>query len=373
MHALGVIVMVLTAARSDGVSGAGASAAASFAVVRNKILLPVTINGTGPYPFILDTVAERTIVDRALATTLGHVPRAMGPDSAASLLFVPESLSIADRLVPVEMMLVADLTPLAGQLGRPVSGILCGRTLDGPITLDFAAGRVSFDGGIPSPPAPGGVQIQLDDVSRPTVQVLINGVHIRRVVVDTMFSGVFALPESLAEETGVLAQNTVRLTVVGSGDRRSGATHVRLDRLDVGRAKIRQPLCAILAPGSPPLLGVGFLKHFRVTLDLPGAQLVLTRGDPAPLVDAPVVGCGLSLACQEDGGWIVDVAAGSPADRAGVLPGDRLSKVNGVAMGDEPYDTVLEELGGDEGDTIDVTIMRDGRTLSFLLPFERLL
>ena len=46
-----------------------------FRLVADKIIVPVTINGVGPYDFLLDTGATDTVVDRKLAEEL-HLPLA---------------------------------------------------------------------------------------------------------------------------------------------------------------------------------------------------------------------------------------------------------------------------------------------------------
>ena len=40
----------------------------------DRMLVPVTIGGAGPYPFIVDTAAERSVIARDLARGLGLAP-----------------------------------------------------------------------------------------------------------------------------------------------------------------------------------------------------------------------------------------------------------------------------------------------------------
>ncbi len=110
--------------------------------VTDRMLAPVTIGGAGPYQFIVDTAAERSVIARELAQDLG-----LAPAGRARLLSMTSSRDTATVNMP-------DVSFLAGQTrtlqpftlnGRHLgaSGILGIDALRGQrVVLDFEAGEM---------------------------------------------------------------------------------------------------------------------------------------------------------------------------------------------------------------------------------------
>ena len=69
-----------------------------------RMTVPVSIDGRGPYGFIIDTGAERTVISRELAETLG-----LGPGNSATLFSMTEASQIQTVVIP-------------GARGRPADG-----------------------------------------------------------------------------------------------------------------------------------------------------------------------------------------------------------------------------------------------------------
>ena len=73
-----------------------------FRVVRDMIVVPVTINGAGPFDFLVDTGSTDTIIDRKLAEEL-HLPSAgtmileTAEGKAATPLAQTDSLSMGGQ------------------------------------------------------------------------------------------------------------------------------------------------------------------------------------------------------------------------------------------------------------------------------------
>lgn len=106
------------------------------------MLAAVTIGGRGPYPFIIDTAAERSVISRELAREL-----ALQPAGRARLLSMTSSREFAMVSVPAVSFIpgqTRDLSAfaLSGQhVGA--SGILGIDALRGQrVVLDFAAGEM---------------------------------------------------------------------------------------------------------------------------------------------------------------------------------------------------------------------------------------
>ena len=114
------------------------------------IVVPVSVNGRGPYDFMLDTGTTITMVDRSLASELALVPRAQG--TAISLSEnIPAVVALADRLTfgPIEernaAVMIRDLGGLHN-LVPTVRGVLGQNALlHADFLLDYRHKLVEFD------------------------------------------------------------------------------------------------------------------------------------------------------------------------------------------------------------------------------------
>jgi len=110
-------------------AGSGKS---TFAFRWNKgmIFVPIRLNGSRPLSFVLDTGSTRTIVDRALATSLGLKTSGSSSLQGAGAGRVPIEFihDVSVTLPGIESagyeLSTADLQPLEASLGVRVDGIL---------------------------------------------------------------------------------------------------------------------------------------------------------------------------------------------------------------------------------------------------------
>ena len=111
--------------------------------------------------------------------------------------------------------------------------------------------------------------------------------------------------------------------------------------------------------------------------------LVRAAGDPYTLFMTPsqnkdfrqslegkLQGIGAELAFREGAIVVVAPLKGSPAQRAGLLPEDVITQVDGVDIEGESLNDVVQRIRGKKGTTVSLTILRDGefnpRTLSIV-------
>lgn len=75
-------------------------------------------------------------------------------------------------------------------------------------------------------------------------------------------------------------------------------------------------------------------------------------------------GIGVMFTMRDDTVNIISVVAGGPSSMLGVMPGDKIIKVNGVPfVGDSiDNDKVMDSLRGDLGTTVDITVLRGEST-----------
>ena len=59
---------------------------------------------------------------------------------------------------------------------------------------------------------------------------------------------------------------------------------------------------------------------------------------------------------------IKDVGAGSPAQMAGLLPGDRITAIDGVEI--KQWEDIVKQISGAQSDRLAITVLRDGRELA---------
>ncbi len=78
------------------------------------------------------------------------------------------------------------------------------------------------------------------------------------------------------------------------------------------------------------------------------------------------VGVGITALRDEDKEpiLIIDVVPNSPADKAGIEVGDRITAVDGRSVSEIGYDKAVDLIAGDMGTTVNLSLLRDGNELS---------
>lgn len=76
-----------------------------------------------------------------------------------------------------------------------------------------------------------------------------------------------------------------------------------------------------------------------------------------------LVGIGVQVTYDVQGESIeiLMVMPDSPAEKIGMLPGDRITAVNGIRVADSGYETAADAIKGEEGTEVQLTILRDGK------------
>ena len=251
----------------------------------DRMLVPVTIGGAGPYSFIIDTAAERSVIARDLARQLG-----LAPAGSARLLSMTSSRDTGMVSMPgVSFMQGATRTlqafALDGQnLGA--SGILGIDALQGQrVVLDFEAGEMRVG------PAPRGFErfgpndIIVRGRSRFGQLVLIDssaeGVAVD-VIVDSGLQvsvGNEALRRLLTSRRNQFAQ----VALVSITGERFSADYTRVDNLRIGGVQITGMPVAFanahfftrmqLTRRPALMLGMDALQMFRrVAVDFPNRR-----------------------------------------------------------------------------------------------------
>lgn len=299
--------------------------AAPSSGARGRILISTWLNGSGPYPFLLDACLQSPVISPGLAQTLGLPLHGQ----SANVVDV-ESLVVADLPAhPVEMP-VADLTALSARLGTPLAGLMPAQQPGLELTIDLEHARAAWRPLEQStlPKAARTIPLKIAAGGAPTVSVLLNGKHLRHLALDIACPDAIALPETELRAIGAW-DGGAPLMVMHTADGQA-LRYLRLAQFRVDDAGMDDPVCAVLPPGSMGRLGIGFLTLFRVTMNFEHGLMGLERSDARVFRDAPVTGTGVGLGYYHEGLWRLDVMEGSPAHQGGLRPGDCLLAVNGV-------------------------------------------
>ncbi|MDQ3966476.1 MAG: PDZ domain-containing protein, partial [Actinomycetota bacterium] len=73
------------------------------------------------------------------------------------------------------------------------------------------------------------------------------------------------------------------------------------------------------------------------------------------------VGIGIRLESKDDEVVVLSILDGSPAEEAGIEPGDVLVAIDGESMRGENIVEVTDKLGGPQGSRVELTVLRDGQ------------
>lgn len=81
-----------------------------------------------------------------------------------------------------------------------------------------------------------------------------------------------------------------------------------------------------------------------------------------------VGGIGITMEVKEDGAYVKSVIEGGEAEKAGVRANDKLLTADGVSLAGFSTDMIGEIIRGPVGTTVNITVLRDGKELSFTVP-----
>lgn len=123
---------------------------APFVLLHNQIVLPVSIEGKGPYDFVLDSGTRGTTVDLRLARRLGLPLGTRSKDAAGAgsgrargLDTICAELRVGGLRIANVSALALDLGNVSRAMGRPLGGVLGSGFLDSRITqIDYFRRRI---------------------------------------------------------------------------------------------------------------------------------------------------------------------------------------------------------------------------------------
>ena len=251
------------------------------------MLLPVSVNGEGPFEFVLDTGAGTSLLTPELADRLkiertgakqGHT--AGGPVNA--LLATADSFALGEIRRDDVDVAIMDLSHIGRAVGPRLEGDLGYNFLKHfRLTIDFRVLELTLEDPRRlerfSPPARAEVAIRLGQPSKPLVliPVFVGGQGPFQFAVDTGTSTSSISPE-LARDLNL------RSTPVGpvtTGGAHLALNAARVESLRVGGAEMRDvdvivgDFLTMLSQAAGAkldgIIGYNFLRHYKVVIDYP--------------------------------------------------------------------------------------------------------
>jgi hypothetical protein len=322
----------------------GLAADVPFTLVDNRVFVPVTLDGYGPFQMLLDTGADTGGISLNTAKAIGAPSlRSLriggageGTDAATTTRI--DSLVIGGARFSRLPMLAEDFSALNDVIGfRHFDGIV-GQALFRRyvVDLDFAAQRLRLIEPAAFTPPKGAIVVPFTFYQgfMPLVRGQVAGAR-GRFIVDlgdrsslTLF-GPFWRAHHLDD---ALQPNVEALTGYGIGGPIKGLV-VRVPRFDFGKAQALQIVARLSLQASggfadPKIagsIGTGVLRHFHTVIDYPHKRFLLVpRAPEADRYDR----AGMWLGRHGAQFAVFDVVKGGPADIAGLRVGDVVTQID---------------------------------------------
>ena len=305
--------------------------------IGNYLLLEVKWDRNGPYRFLIDTGSSVTLVTPALAQRYpGREPyspaatrvRVTGADGTVKEL--PRGslrrIELGEARFEDVEVLVYDCAPLSAHLGVKIDGVL-GFPLfrETVLSLDYPGSRVIMQAASDRPLLPGST-VEFDDTRKTPVIPVKIGDRTVVALIDSGSDAVFSLnPVGVAPRfvSGPTEGGTVG-TLGGERTRRVGRL---AESLEIGAHVFREPIVDLTDELSA--IGGGLLRHFLVSFDQKRDRVTFFRDERAPIRPTAPRSAGVSFSKTPAYWRISGVVPKSPAEEAGVQPGDLVTQING--------------------------------------------
>jgi hypothetical protein len=358
------------------IDGDAASVTLPFQLLNNHIYVTVTVNGKGPYTFIVDTgghtlLAPHLVTEVGLKTVGAAAMSGAGDKTAASGFTQVDEITLGAARLRNQFGFTAEIYQPAIE-GIRVDGMVGFELFRRfAITIDYGRHTLTITDPRRFQPGEAGTAIPFVFYDHlPMVTGLIAG-YPARFDIDTGSRSEIDItgPSASAHHLRERFPNGVH-AVTGWGVGGPARSYViRLPELTLGSVRIQKPVAglsensggSISDPNYDGNVGSGLLKRFVVTFDYAHQTMYLKPTTPA----APDVGqfdrSGMWLNAGPRGYAVTDVTPGGPADLAGVKIGDIVTSVNGAAVRmDGLADTRLQLRNQPPGSLVEMELQRDG-------------
>ena len=243
----------------------------SMELLANRPIVRATINGQGPFPFLLGSEDLRTIVDPELADTLKLKPAKGATELTVDLGFGPAHTFKTALIVEDIARVTADFS----RTTRPRGILSLTIWKDQLVTVDYSQWRVMLEPGA-LPEANGKDVFVLNPTGEFTLPLTIAEQSLE-CRVDPLFPGGLILPTAVAGTLQMVGDPKD----AGSVKTRTGALRLLETRLagnvTLGAVEVKSPIVFLSDRSETAIVGTPWLGRFLVTYDLANARVRLLR------------------------------------------------------------------------------------------------
>ena len=240
-------------------------------LLANRPIVRFTVNGQGPFAFLVAPSEPRSLIDPELAETLKLRQPKSGPVPDLTVEFgfgVNKTLK-----VPIAVQDITRLTADFGREMRPRGVISLSAWKDHIVTVDYLQWRVSIEPG--TLPEPNQKDVFALSPSGELTLPLTIAEHTLQCHVDPLFPGALVLPMSVL----VPQQIDGSFRAGGSFKTSEGMVRVQEARLAtnvmLGPFELKAPLVLLADRGQAATVGTPWLGRFAVTYDVTNARVRL--------------------------------------------------------------------------------------------------
>lgn len=346
-------------------------------------VIEATINGEGPYRFVLDTGAGTTVLNsdfvrhiklKTLGTT--RIGDPSNPTAIEATVHVIDKLSVGDAsfsdvhaVAWEDKAIQQGIGDVQGILGLPV---LAGYVL----TMDFPNRtlRLSKHG---LKDGDGSVVFSRTDHAIPTLTIDVDGQPVEAHL-DTGNASELSLPKHLMKKLKIQREPRKAHARTASGEFELLIAQIEGD-VEIAGQTIRNPEVHFNDQFKWGNIGSGLLSKFAVTIDQKNNRLRLTPGDgthegPSRRIVAAPPGnpnqkrYGILVAVSNAGPMEVqDIMPGSIAEKAGLKKGDLILRINGLDVASMELNKRAELL---RESPVTMQIERDGKQIDLKMSFD---
>jgi hypothetical protein len=360
------------------------------------IYVPVSINGSGPFPFVLDTGAgDLSALDDGIARSIGLRSTIVGQGGGAGEEAVQFGLADSNTVSMPGLsfedrpLLTFPVRRMDAHWGKRKDGMVGGDLLSTLVTvIDYERERVVFhDASKYEYTGPGEripvtmfgnyillpAQVSLHGAGEPLEAMFLLDTGVRLSV----FNSPFAKKHGLAAQS---PRTVSGVTGYGIGGPSRGIVG-RVREVRIGSIRFENPVMSFSADTSGALadtsfsgiIGCDFLSRFTLVLDYRRSQIFLEKN---ATFDAPYEFdmSGIRFAFEGERFDVIKVYLvydDSPAALAGIEAGDVVTKIDGRPAGDFTREGLREYMQR-EGKDVRLAIKRGDGTREFTIRLKRL-
>lgn len=369
----------------------------TFTQVKNLIIVPVFINQKGPFNFILDTgvdpliITDTSIVDASQLNNLRRVKINGNGEGDELTAYISNRIEAKIGQAKMEnipsLILKEDVFDLSGYLGQKIHGLIGYNFFSSFIVkVNYFQSRITFR----SPAFRKRIGWNKIDLTffdnKPYIDAEITdeilGKIKSKLIVDCGAShalsleayegGVYPLPKLHFEAnlgvglSGKINGNVGRVSAIKLGNYTLSNVLTSFPNYDDIAAKTRQKQ----RTGN---LGADILKRFTVVFDYQNAAMYLKKNQKfAEKFEHDM--SGLELYADEkqfNRLFVSRVENESPAAKAGILQNDEIIAINFAPIGNYSLDAIINILKFEDGKTVVMEFVRQGKTYIKLLHLKR--